>query len=128
MYFLQGACGGKAGIMLPRGCSKQSHPMRARRAHLVYAHCSLPMCCECWSRLQNRSACKIPAALANDNFQGYAHPFIVRNKVKGIEAFTACPFFSSQITYYVEGKSKSRYNLAGEEMGRAERERTLSFF
>ena len=31
------------------------------------------------------------------------------------------PFFSSQVTCYVEGKSKARQNLAGEELGRAER-------
>ena len=31
------------------------------------------------------------------------------------------PLFSNQVTYYVEGKSKARHNLAGEELGRAER-------
>jgi hypothetical protein len=78
---------------------------------------------ECWSRLQSHipAGYKIPAALANDNFQGYVHPFIVLNKVKWIEAVTACPFFSSQVTYYVEGKAKARHTLAGEELGRAER-------
>ena len=76
---------------------------------------------ECWTRLHSRSGFKIPAALTNDNFQGYAHAFIVPNKVKWIEAVTACPFFSSQIVYYVEGKAKGRHNLASEELGRAER-------
>ena len=34
---------------------------------------------------------------------------------------TACPFFSSLVTYYVEGKGKERHHLAGEELGRLER-------
>ena len=98
------------------------HPIRCNHhVHTLCKHCSVPMCMECLSRLHCRSAYKIPAALANDNFQGYAHPFIVLNKVKWIEAVTACPFFSSQVTYYVECKSKARHNLAGEELGRAER-------
>ena len=100
------------------------HPTRCSHAvHTLCKHCSVPMCIECWSRLQSHipAGYKIPAALANDNFQGYVHPFIVLNKVKWIEAVTACPFFSSQVTYYVEGKAKARHTLAGEELGRAER-------
>ena len=41
--------------------------------------------------------------------------------MRWIEAVTACPFFSSLVTYYVEGKGKERHHLAGEELGRLER-------
>jgi hypothetical protein len=57
-------------------------------------HCSIPLCLECVTHLRRRSKYRIPAALTNDNFQGYAHPFIVLNKVRWIEAVTACPFFT----------------------------------
>ena len=98
------------------------HPKKCQHAkHILCKHCSVPICLECWSRFMSRTGYKIPAALANDNFQGYQHPFLVRNKVRWIEAVTACPFFSSLVTYYVEGKGKERHHLAGEELGRLER-------
>ena len=83
--------------------------------------CRVPVCLECWTHLHAKTEYKIPAALTNDNFQGYVHPFIVQHKVRWIEAVAACPFFSSLVTYYIEGKPKSRHNLAGEELGRLER-------
>lgn len=64
---------------------------------------------------------KIPAAIANDNFQGYAHPLLIRNKVRWIETVTACPFFLCLVTCYVEGKGKERHHLADEELGLLER-------
>ena len=68
------------------------HPSRCcHDTHTLCRDCSVPICMECWSRVHSRSGYKIPAALANDNFQGYIHPFIVLNKVRWIEAVTACP-------------------------------------
>ena len=110
----------KEAICCPEDIRK--HPKKCQHAdHILCKHCSVPLCLECWSRFISKTGYKIPAALANDNFQGYSHPFIVRNKVRWIEAVTACPFFSSLVTYYVEGKGKERHHLAGEELGRLER-------
>ena len=66
--------------------------------------CSIPVCEDCWSRLQHPTRWRIPWALCNDNFKGYAHEFLVRNEVRWIEAVTACPHFSVIMTYYVEGQ------------------------
>ena len=49
------------------------------------------------------------------------HPIISLNKVKWIEAVTACPFFTCLITYYVEGEPKQRHHLGDEELGQQER-------
>ena len=89
--------------------------------HILCEHCSVPVCLECWSHLNNNTGYRIPAALTNDNFQGYSHPYIIINKVRWIEAVTACPFFSSMVTYYVEGKGKERHHLGGEQLGGLER-------
>jgi hypothetical protein len=75
-------------------------------------YCEIPVCLECWSRLQARSGFRIPAALTNDNFQGFAHAFIVLNKVRWIEAVTACPFFTCLVTYYVEGTTSATRSSA----------------
>ena len=66
-------------------------------------------------------SCKVPAALANDNFQGYMHPFIVEHKVRWIEAIAACPFLTTLVTYYVEGHPKERHHVCDEEIGQQQR-------
>ena len=95
---------------------KCKHPER-----VLCPNCEIPVCLECWSRLKHRVGFRIPAAMTNDNFQGYAHAFIVLNKVRWIEAVTACPFFTCLVTYYVEGKPKERHHTADVELGGQER-------
>ena len=51
----------------------------------------------------SRPEVKTPQSLANDNFIGYAHEYIVENKVTWLEATIACPVFSGLVTYYIEG-------------------------
>ena len=57
----------------------------------------------CCRRLGICNGRAIPQALANDNFCGHAHKFIVENQVRWIEAVTAAPFFTALVTYYIEG-------------------------
>ena len=59
--------------------------------------------------------------LANDNFIGYAHDFIVRRKVTWLEATIARPVFSGVVTYYVEGTSAERGHMMKEALGRPQR-------
>ena len=84
------------------------HPYYCKHdKHILCKHCSAPICLECWSRLISPTGYKTPAALANDNFQGYCHPFLVRNKVRWIEAVTACPFFLESC-YLLCGRQRQR--------------------
>ena len=89
--------------------------------HKLCPDCSIPVCFSCWIHLWSHKNFRIPAALANDNFQGYCHPFLIQHKVRWIEAVTACPIFTGLVTYYIEGKSEERHHLAGEELGQTER-------
>ena len=51
-----------------------------------------------------------PQALANDNFRGYAHLFIVADEVRWIEAVIASPLFASMVVYYIEDVKEHRLN------------------
>ena len=46
---------------------------------------------------------KIPRALANDNFYGFADPTIVEYGVRWIELAAASPILNCIVCYYVEG-------------------------
>ena len=60
-------------------------------AHTICSRCEIPICNECW-HLSSKNM-KIPKALCNDNFIGYAHKFIVDAKVTWLEATIAAPVF-----------------------------------
>ena len=94
---------------------------------MVCFHCKLPVCLECYSRLgvSQPSKFRIPAAIANDNFQGYIHPFIVQLRVRWIEAVVACPYLTTIVQYYVEGYPRQRHHLADERIG--EHARAMAF-
>ena len=47
--------------------------------------------------------CKIPRALANDNFYGFADDTIVKYGVRWIELAAASPILNCIVCYYVEG-------------------------
>ena len=63
----------------------------------------------------------IARSLANDNFIGYAHSYIVQNKVTWLEATIACPVFSGLVTYYVEGAATERGHMMEEALARPQR-------
>ena len=77
------------------------------------------MCNDCWSLSVDKTA--IPRCLANDNFIGYAHEYIVRHQVTWLEATIACPIFTGVVTYYVEGTAKERGHMMREPVGRPKR-------
>ena len=54
---------------------------------------------------------KIPLAMANDNFIGYVHAFLVEHNVTWLEATIAAPLFTGLITYYIEGPPSERHHL-----------------
>ena len=83
------------------------------------AECDIPICNECF-RLALKDA-KIPRCLANDNFTGYVHDYIVANKVTWLEATIACPVFSGLVTYYIEGDSTQRGNMMQEVLAKPQR-------
>ena len=85
----------------------------------VCARCNVPVCLECHrlSTLQRQ----IPKALANDNFIGYVHRFIVENRVTWLEATIASPVFSGLVTYYIEGKPSERHHMMESTVGKPER-------
>ena len=88
--------------------------------HTVCSKCKIPICDECWAL--SRSTEKIPKALCNDNFIGYVHEFIVRERVTWLEATIAAPVFSGLVTYYLEGDKSSKWgNLMDTAVGKAER-------
>ena len=45
-------------------------------AHTICSRCEIPICSECWHLSSKKM--KIPKALCNDNFIGYAHKFVVK--------------------------------------------------
>ena len=71
--------------------SPQCQKLHGKDPTVVCFDCELPVCLECYSRLwrSQPSQFSIPAAIVNDNFQGYIHPFIVRHRVRWIEAVVA---------------------------------------
>ncbi len=75
----------------------------------ICSKCNVPICNECW-RLSTQSR-KIPKALANDNFIGYVHQFLVDHKVTWLESIIAGPVFSGLVTYYIEGPSSERHHM-----------------
>ena len=79
----------------------------------------MPLCLECYSRLGKRQPhqYEIPAAIANDNFQGYVHPFMARHRVRWVEVIIACPYLTTMVQYYVEGHPGERHHLANERLG-----------
>ena len=81
--------------------------------------CNVPVCNECW-RLSILGE-KIPKALANDNFIGYVHEFLVQNKVTWLEATIAGPVFSGLVTYYIEGLASDRHHMMETAVGHPER-------
>jgi hypothetical protein len=87
---------------------------RAHDAHVLCAHCEIPLCRQCFLTSQKRqNGYGIPEALANDNYHGYVTAVIYKYKVRWIEAAAACPIFTALITYYAEGE---RGHLMEEEM------------
>ena len=89
----------------------------------VCAQCKIPVCNECW-RLSLLSR-KIPKALANDNFIGYPHKFLVENKVTWLESTIAGPVFSGLVTYYIEGPPSDRHHMMESAVGKPERARAV---
>ena len=85
----------------------------------VCCHCKIPICIE-WFHLSTID-CKIPKALASDNFIGYVHKFLVEHKVKWLEATIAGPVFSGLVTYYVEGDTSERHHMMEEPVGKPAR-------
>lgn len=85
----------------------------------VCSRCHIPICNDCWRLAKNNV--KIPKALANDNFIGYAHAFIVAQKVTWLEATIASPVFSGLITYYIEGDQGDKHNLMQVPVGHAQK-------
>ena len=70
---------------------------------------------------KSKSDRKIPQALANDNFIGYAHRFLVDEGVTWLEATIAGPVFSGLVTYYIEGKNSERHHMMESAVGKPER-------
>ena len=64
---------------------------------------------------------KIPQSFTNDNFIGYAHEYIVENKVTWLEATIACPVFSGMVVYYIEGSASQRGHMMETALGRPQR-------
>ena len=87
-------------------------------AEVVCHHCQVPICFDCWWCMCHAVQSRVPQALANDNFKGYAHPFIVANEVRWIEAAIACPLFTSMVVYYIEGVKE---HLLNTKLGKQER-------
>ena len=85
----------------------------------VCEKCSIPICNECFELSQKNM--KIPRAVANDNFIGYMHSYIVQNKVTWLEATIPCPVFSGLVTYYIEGDASQRGHMMQETLGSPQR-------
>ncbi|CAE8629629.1 unnamed protein product, partial [Polarella glacialis] len=76
-----------------------------RPASDVCDRCQLPVCrnCRLIMRRRDAAASKVPMALASDNFIGYLPKMIYDLKVRWIEAAVACPCWTMQTLYYLEG-------------------------
>jgi hypothetical protein len=78
--------------------------------HEICSKCKAPVCASCRTIMLSQDkgiACQVPMALANDNFHGYASRLISQLKVRWIEAAVACPCWTAQIIYYLEGERGS---------------------
>ena len=102
--------------MLPRRCKKNADCEHAE--NVICQNCFIPICFDCWWHMEYSKGSRVPQALANDNFQGYAHAFIVKNQVRWIEVVAACPLFTSIIVYYIEGEKQ---HLVNTDLGSQER-------
>jgi hypothetical protein len=91
------------------------HCGAAHAAHAICGACRIPICRSCKRRMQQKESesCLVPMALANDNFQGFLPKLIYDLKVRWIEAAAACPHWTTQILYYIEG---DRGHLLEEEL------------
>ena len=85
----------------------------------VCSRCHIPICSECLHL--SKSDRKIPQALANDNFIGYAHRCLVDEGVTWLEATIAGPVFSGLVTYYIAGKNSERHHTMESAVGKPER-------
>ena len=85
----------------------------------VCSKCSIPICNECYNKAANGK--KNPKTLANDNFIGYAHAFLIEHRVTWLEATIAGPVFSGLVTYYIEGDASQRHHLMEATVGQPER-------
>ena len=67
--------------------------------HLLCSECTFPLCWQCLhsSSAQEDKAVPIPAALANDNFFGFALDIVYKYKVRYIECAAASPLFTALI-------------------------------
>ena len=87
--------------------------------HFVCSTCAIPICDDCYHRAEEMQ--KIPRALANDNYIGYWHSYIVENQATWLEATIACPVFSGLVTYYIEGDASERGHMMSDPVGKPQR-------
>ena len=85
----------------------------------VCGDCDIPICDTCYRMAADRR--KIPTALANDNFIGYANKYIVENDVTWLESTIACPVFSALVTYYIEGDASERGHMMVDPLAKPKR-------
>ena len=103
-------------------CCPEDVSMSSRCRHndtFVCEESSIPICNDCFEL--SRSHKRIPRSLANDNFIGYIHEYIVQNKVTWLEATIPCPVFSGLVTYYIEGDASQRGHMMHETLGSPQR-------
>ena len=75
-----------------------------RAPHVLRGHCRVPMCHDCWWKSRGEKyGRRIPVALTNDNFAGYASDIISRYTVRWLEAAVASPCWTNTLILYVEG-------------------------
>ena len=90
-------------------------PSCKKRPNVLCGDCRIPLCKRCWSLgWSSRYNHRIPMALANDNFIGYATELLAKYKVRWLEAAIVSPCWTSMIIYYVEG---DHGHLLNEDMG-----------
>ena len=87
--------------------------------HFVCSECAIPICDDCYRMAADKQ--KIPRALANDNFIGYVHRYIIENRVTWLEATIACPVFSGLVTYYIEGDATERGHMMADPLAKPQR-------
>ena len=86
-------------------CAPQDIKCQAKHdVQEVHGCCLLPLCTQCFHiSTAEDSKCKVPRALANDNFYGFANADLVKYGVRWIELAAASPILTCLVTYYVEG-------------------------
>ena len=82
-------------------CPEDVECVQDHAANLLCPECTFPLCCRCLltSSAQEDTAVPIPAALANDNFFGFAVDIVYKYKVRYIECVAASHLFTALITY-----------------------------